>query len=251
MITAGLGSALLVGLVAGGANASTGEGPERVPFPVATTANPPAGSMMPNFPLGQGRLASQGDFSVKITEIPPTVESGHEFPIMAQTTGFTAGNWVNVWVKGADGSQLDAGGMFTTGDQISIPARLITPGATSVQLSVGSWPAEQWSQSVPINVLNPPSSSKEAEVFHTVTGDPVIVAAYNFAFGGGTREAHFNFATPAGTVTQPIKPHVGRWDVYSTTTPAPGDTAQPGSGVDMTVTALICAPIFLCKETTW
>lgn len=247
--------AALMAVVVGGAGVSTAAAaepsPGQAPLSVETTATPPTGSMMPDFAAKPAQVGSPCRYSVAVTGIPATVQSGQSFTINARTTGFDAGNWVNVWVKRADGTQLDAGGMVTTGSQISVPARLITPGVTEIQLSVGSWPNEQWSQPIAVTVTNPPTSATEAEVFRTADGNPVILAAYNFSFGGGTRSAQFNLTTSNGTVTQSIQPQQGRWVTYSTTTPAPGDTAQSGSAVAMTITAMKCAPVFQCTESTW
>ncbi len=179
----GTGAAIAFGLSAlipsAALAADTEETPPRT---TETSRTPDRGTIMPNFT--QEDLATDPDpgFSITIDNAPSQVGPGAEFTIHAHTTGFEPGNWINVWVKQADGTMLDAGGLIDDGDgQVEIPARLISAGANTIQLSSGTWPDEQWSQPISITVSEPELGQTAAVAFHSLSGKPVILATTRLA----------------------------------------------------------------------
>ena len=161
----------------------SGEAPDPVPPegdspPVAPTQkNPPAGSIMPNFRRGGSVAAAASEFAVTIDSVPAKVVSGEPFVVEGHTSGFSPGNWINVWIKGANGAELDAGGVIDSDDnRFTVTTRLIGQGPVQLQVSAGVWPEEQWSESVSLNVTEPSLLGSAAAAYRDVRGGTVIQA---------------------------------------------------------------------------
>lgn len=196
-ITLGLAS---VALVAIGASALSSPATATEPSPaapevVAESGDAPVGSIMPNF--AQRNLAPQGDqYSVTIDSARRSAQSGQPIAITGHTTGFAPGNWVNVWVRMPDGSQLDDGGAIANDGTFTLPATLMYPGVNTVQVSAGAWPSEQWSAPVPVSVEGGLTTSAKGIVYHDLTGRPVVVAAATKL--AGFRGATYSFCPARG-----------------------------------------------------
>ena len=196
-ISLGLASIALVavGASALGSPATATESSAGAPEVVAESGNAPVGSIMPNFT--QRDLSPQGDqYSVTIDAAPRSAQSGQPITITGHTTGFAPGNWVNVWVRMPDGSQLDDGGTIANDGSFTLPATLMYPGENTVQVSAGAWPAEQWSAPVPVSVEGGLSTSAKGVVYHDLTGRPVVVAAATKL--AGFRGATYSFCPARG-----------------------------------------------------
>lgn len=164
------------------------------------------GSIMPNFDGTDSQLqanrstnglragTSVGDsptFTVSIDNAPTSAASGQALQISGRTTGFSAGNWINAWVRLPDGSQLDDGGLIANGDQFTLPMTLVQPGVNQIQFSAGAWPAEQWSQAVTVNVSAdqlPLSDTGVGVAYHNLSGRVVLIMA--------ARPAHLSMGQP-------------------------------------------------------
>ena len=174
----GAGATIAIGISAfAPTGAMAAETEDTAPRTTVTSKNPGRGTIMPNFSQEALPSSTNPGFAITIDSSPAHVRPGEEFTIRAHTTGFAPGNWINVWVKQADGSMLDAGGFLDEGDgQVEISARLVAAGATTVQLSSGTWPQEQWSQPISIEVSEPELNSVAAVAFHDLSGKPIILA---------------------------------------------------------------------------
>lgn len=174
--------ALIAGLAITGAStaaAATVSPPPVVP----NSVNPPAGSIMPRFSDSRPLLrASADEFSVTIDSAPTVANPGQPLTITGHTTGFSPGNWVNAWVRLPDGSQFDDGGVITDGNTFTIPMTLMYPGRNTIQLSAGTWPTEQWTAPLNVDVTTTPTYKKDiggtavGVLYHDLHGAPVIVA---------------------------------------------------------------------------
>ena len=174
--------AIAAGLAVTGASAATAEtiSPPQV---VPSSVNPPVGSIMPRFSDSRHLLRAGSDqFSVTIDSAPTTANPGQPVTITGHTSGFTAGNWVNAWVRLPDGSQFDDGGLVTENNTFSIPMTLMYPGRNTIQVSAGTWPTEQWSTPLTVDVTTTPTYKKDiggtavGVMYHNLHGAPVIVA---------------------------------------------------------------------------
>lgn len=202
----------------------SGEVPDPTPVPddqrppvTRTSDNPAPGTIMPNFRRTRLAAAEATRFGVTIDSAPKTVVSGQPFVIEGHTDGFSPGNWINVWIKGADGVALDAGGVIDAdGNRTSNTTRLIGQGTVLLQLSAGVWPEEQWSEPVKIEVTAPPVGRSSAAAYRDIRGTPVIQAIATDRPSRGVPEVVLKFAFPTG---QPY-PKV----VQPTLRGGPGDT---------------------------
>lgn len=196
-----------------------------IPQITAPTASPADGTMMPNF--GPGLKATDPQYTVSIDSVPNSTIPGQVINVQGHTTGFSPGNWVNVWVQQPDGSQLDAGGMFTTGSTFSVPLDLVASGYTKVQVSVGKWPEEQWSQSVQVYVPQPVNGAASAVVYNNLAAQPVIIGTSNktmSGFGGGYHTyTNFTYSTCGASM------QMSNWFPVN---------GQPGNNVQTTYTTV-------------
>ncbi len=119
--------------------------------------------------------SSEQSYSVTIDSVPTHVAPGKPFNVTGHTTGFSAGNWINAWVRLPDGQQFDDGGIVTSGGSFTIPMTLTYPGAQKIQISAGKWPTEQWSAPVTVNVDTSSYSSGVGVIYHDLSGNPVAV----------------------------------------------------------------------------
>jgi hypothetical protein len=96
----------------------------------------------------QGRESSAAvPFSVNMAYFDESVRSGNQSAIIGTSDGFSDGNWVNVWIRGKGDTQwTDSGGNWVRAGKFSIPVTYPTTGDWQVQLSLGAWPEEQYSQ---------------------------------------------------------------------------------------------------------
>lgn len=158
------------------APATASESPSGAPEVVAPSADAPVGSMMPNF--GQDELTSQAaQYSVTIDSVPTSSQIGQQITVSGHTTGFAPGNWVNVWIRMPDGSQMDDGGTIAADGSFTLPATLAYAGVNSVQVSAGAWPNEQWSAPVNVTVgADGTSTAARGVVYHDLAGQAVVVA---------------------------------------------------------------------------
>lgn len=249
----GAGIALMVAM-APAASASAAESGYSGPTVTATTSNPADGTIMPKFQTQSLRAqagGTEGSYSVTIDSAPTAVQSGDQFTIQAHSTGFAAGNWVNVWTRLPDGTQLDAGGRVEQNDTFSIPVRLVAPGTTQVQLSIGTWPSEQWSQAVKVDVAPPPVGGAQAAVYDNLSGVPVIVATSNVASQVGANAADHEFvyyrygaggASHMASRNFPVGP-TPTVQTTQTTTPASSreSVAKPVPGTAVAVSMAWCS----------
>lgn len=177
------------------AQAATGGRPDVVP----TTSAPANGTIMPNFSAKQTlRSAGQSPYSVTIDAIPTTATPGERLTITGHTTGFSAGNWINAWVRLPNGTQVDDGGLVAADGSFTIPVTLEYSGTNTVQVSAGTWPSEQWSSPVNITVGAPqgPIGSATGVVYHDLTGHPLVATAANTM--SGYRGATFSLCPSVG-----------------------------------------------------
>ena len=141
---------------------------------------------MPNF-TQENLTANAGQYSVSIDSAPTHAQVGQGITISGHTTGFAPGNWVNVWVRLPDGTQMDDGGTIAAYGSFTLPATLVYPGVNTIQISAGSYPDEQWSTPVNVNVHSAGRFAAQGVVYHNLAGRPVVIAAagpmadYNFA----------------------------------------------------------------------
>ena len=92
--------------------------------------------------------------SVTITGAPDTWVQYAPMPMQLATTGFSAGNWVNVWVTNPDGTRESQDGHLTKkeGTPAAFANFMHGKGTYKVQISMGAWPEEQWSQIIEVQV---------------------------------------------------------------------------------------------------
>ena len=153
------------------------QSPVTSPGVVAPSPTAPVGSIMPNF-TQQKLTANSDQYSVTIDSVPTTAQVGQGITVSGHTTGFAPGNWVNVWVRLPDGTQMDDGGMIAADGSFTLPATLVYPGVNTIQVSAGSYPDEQWSAPVNINVAFVGRSiPAQGVVYHDLAGRPVVIAA--------------------------------------------------------------------------
>ena len=92
-------------------------------------------------------------FGVDITSLRTKMYSGVQGRIKASSWGFADGNWANVWIRPVGQSAwTDGGGNWVNAGNFSIPVAYPKAGDWQVQLSLGAWPAEQYSQIVTVTV---------------------------------------------------------------------------------------------------
>lgn len=99
-------------------------------------------------------LGAPLEASVRIAEAPSHWVQYAPMPMALETTGFSGGNWVNVWVTNPDGTRNSQDGHFTKqGEKAAAFANFVAgPGTYKVQVSEGKWPEEQWSQVIEVVV---------------------------------------------------------------------------------------------------
>ncbi len=221
---------LVAAVVAGSVAAIPAAHAETVaPTVVPNSANPPVGSIMPNFQresVSKKPMLRSGEqsYSVTIDSVPTQVAPGKTFTVTGHTTGFAPGNWINAWVRLPDGQQFDDGGIVTSGGSFTIPMTLTYPGAQKIQISAGKWPTEQWSQPVTVNVDASSYSSGVGVLYHDLNGNPVAVMSGSGDTSDPRSPVYFslnygNFSTVASAS------QVGP-DVVAAVTPVSGDLAQ-------------------------
>lgn len=174
--------AMVTGLAVTGASPATAD-PVSPPPVVPNSVNPPVGSIMPRFSDSRPLLRASADaFSVTVESAPTTANPGQPLTITGHTTGFSPGSWVNAWVRLPDGSQFDDGGVITGSNTFTIPMTLMYPGRNAIQLSAGTWPTEQWSAPLYVDVTTTPTYKRDiggtavGVLYHNLQGAPVIVA---------------------------------------------------------------------------
>lgn len=123
---------------------------------VASTSQPqPPADVMPPPVSGALKGTDQGPYSVTIDKFPSTL-SNKTNNITTSSTGFSDGNWLNVWIRPVGTSTwLDDGGNWVpsgsgVSSSISLPYSA-TPTQWEVQVSLGQFPNEQYSQIVQIS----------------------------------------------------------------------------------------------------
>lgn len=176
---------------------------EVAPPPVVPTSSaPPNGTIMPKFtetavPMLRGS-SSADPYSVTIDSAPTAANPGQRVVITGHTTGFAPGNWVNAWIRLPNGTQVDDGGLIAADGTFSVPMTFEYAGTNTIQVSVGTWPAEQWSVSLPVQVGTDTQSTDRASgvVYHDLSGHPVIVNAANTK--AGFRGATFSLCPSGG-----------------------------------------------------
>lgn len=102
----------------------------------------------------------QTSYSVTITSVPAKARAATQVYINGRSTGFSDGNWVNAWIIRPNGSQYSAGGNWVKAGKFALPVSFQSAGAYQVQLSLGQYPQEQYSQIVPITVTSARYDSK-------------------------------------------------------------------------------------------
>lgn len=103
--------------------------------------------------LGAPLVGTPLPASVSITSAPDHWKRYVPMPMSLATTGFSTGNWVNVWVTNPDGSRDSQDGHFMESTSPKAFANFVHgPGTYKVQVSVGKWPEEQWSQVISVRV---------------------------------------------------------------------------------------------------
>lgn len=118
-----------------------------------------------------GVTVPKDGYTVKITGAPAVATQGATITIKGSSTGYNPGNWVNAWVQQADGQWVDSGGNITEGSYFSLPATLKTSGLQSLQLSIGTYPENRWSNVVPINVAETPVDADSSTLTVTKKND--------------------------------------------------------------------------------
>lgn len=96
-------------------------------------------------------------YSVTITQAPTsTVTNGSAYQLISSSTGFSSGNWLNVWIRptGATQWQDDGGNWVPAGANVSSSVSFpynATATSYQIQLSMGKNPNEQYSQIMTVN----------------------------------------------------------------------------------------------------
>lgn len=172
-----------IGLLAPTAAFAQDSSPESKPTVSATVTQPEQGTIMPNFDhkvIAKSGINATSDYSVAIDSVSQAaVAAGQTVTITGHTTGFADGTWVNVWIKQANGTMYDAGGFITESSTFTTTATLMTPGNTTVQLSAGAYPAEQWSDNSVVNVREIQAGTYAYAIYHDLSGKPVLLSRAN------------------------------------------------------------------------
>ena len=240
------------GLLVPATAASAAETIERPTVSSQATSTP--GSIAPNFSLrsdGTATPTKKTGPSIKLTSLPKTATPGEAVTATAEVSGYSVGNWVNAWIRLPDGTIVDAGGApSTSATEVSLPVRMLSPGVNQVQLSLGSYTNEGWTQASSVTVSEPAPQTSAAVAYRKLNGITVIKATANvqavpgpdhyqqsrLEYGATTK---FTFANDEGEPTV-LTPAATSRTVYATTF-SPGGTNQslsdtaPGSAVAMTV----------------
>ena len=219
-------SAAIIAILGATAAPPVTAGPVAQPPVVPTSTDPGTGTIMPKFtdsnPPALRGSASSDNYSVTIDSAPASAAPGQRVSITGHTTGFSAGNWVNAWIRLPDGTQVDDGGLIAADGTFTIPMTFEYPGTNTIQISAGTWPAEQWSATVPVAVGTATSASDQATgvVYHNLTGHPVVVTAANTK--AGFRGATFSFCpSRGGSCEHQVATNTGNGWYVGVYTPSP------------------------------
>lgn len=174
----------------------------------ASAATPDVQTLTPETPASAGvsvvapqDAAQQApvNYSVSITSVPSKARAASQVFIAGKSTGFSNGNWVNAWITDQSGHQVSAGGNWVKAGKFTLPVSFQKAGNYTVQLSLGQYPEEQYSQIVPITVTKAAYDSKPV-----LTEDGNGGQRYLMVHGTANVEAGKNvyvYVTRPGTLT--------------------------------------------------
>lgn len=147
------------------------------------------------------------NYSVSIKSMPSTARAGSQTYLTGTSTGFSDGNWVNAWITGPDGVQRDAGGNWVKAGKFTLPVTFPAAGKYTVQLSLGAYPEEQYSQKVSVDVKAKAYNTKPVAMEVGINGKRYLQVSGESSQKPGstvyvfiTRPGHF-FPTMVGTAT--------------------------------------------------
>lgn len=198
----------------------------------ATDERPLQGAAVSSTAAPTVAAVDQANYSVSFERIANDLDGNARYRVT--TTGFAAGNWANLWVKSHDatqpGGQQDFGGALTNsaGNAIITASKEMPAGDHAIQVSVGAYPNEQWSQPLEIK-----KSTQFTSVPTTIsrTGSKVTISGKSEAHTAGSSVVVFANPSLTGVYTVP-KPTVA----HHTT------TAPDGSwSIELDVPAIVAA----------
>lgn len=86
-------------------------------------------------------------FSVKIVRFKSETKASKPGVLLGRSTGFSDWNWVNVWIRPRGSSVwVDGGGNWVRAGLFRVPVAYPDSGVWEVQLSLGAYPFEQYSE---------------------------------------------------------------------------------------------------------
>ena len=125
-----------------------------------TNESPEANNVDVVAPKTLGAADSAVQYSVTITNIPSQARAASQVMVRGTSKGFSDGNWVNAWITGPDGIQRSAGGNWVRAGKFALPVSFPSAGKYTVQLSLGAYPEEQYSQIMPVTVTKAAYNTK-------------------------------------------------------------------------------------------
>ena len=103
--------------------------------------------------IGVSAAQAKVSYTVGIKNYSRNVWATQQTKIVGISTGFSSGNWANVWIRPAGTKTwTDAGGNWVSAPTFSIPVAYPTAGVWEVQLSMGTYPVGQYSNIVTTKV---------------------------------------------------------------------------------------------------
>lgn len=119
--------------------------------------------------LTTSTIEAKTSYTVGIKKYSPNVWATQQTKIVGVSTGFSDGNWVNVWIRPAGTKTwTDGGGNWVSAGTFNIPVAYPTPGMWEVQLSMGTYPIGQYSNIVKTKV----SPGKPSRPYVVEAGTP-------------------------------------------------------------------------------
>lgn len=151
MTGAGLLAAAAVATpVAASAATVSGDSPTAAPGTVAAVVVDDDATPTPTDP----GVTTPTPAGVSIVSAPSSWVRYVPMPMTLSSFGFSRGNWVNVWVTAPDGTRESQDGHFirNTDEPKAFANFCHGPGTYQVQVSMGAWPEEQWSNIIDVQV---------------------------------------------------------------------------------------------------